>query len=268
MGDKSSGETPEEIAARHERIQQEARDRKHTEGGLTVDDRLAVIEQERQKELNKFRGGPAPSEGLTGDDRIAIAQESILDEIDHSHATTGVMGLGPDESAPLTEGMLAAIRQPKNQLWLVGTGLGVILLFALFMNKCNGQEESPTTQGSTSTSAGSTTTEAVTQSPVTGTATATALLTKVSGVCNFAVEYEDTYSYVVTAGAMTLTQLSNNHVTTGTMEATGEFTTMAEGQSYTGRVTGTTAEGVNTYTADGCNEIYNFVMQLSAPLIP
>jgi hypothetical protein len=102
---------------------------------------------------------------------------------------------------------------------------------------------------------------------VNGTGTATASFTKVSGPCRLAAQFTDRYSFAASGGALTLTQLSDNHVTTGRIEPSGDFSTTAAGQGYKGRVTGTTAEGQHTYTAGGCNEVYAFKMTFPTPLI-
>jgi hypothetical protein len=102
---------------------------------------------------------------------------------------------------------------------------------------------------------------------VNGTGTATASFSKVSGPCRLAAQFTDRYAFAATGGALTLTQLSDNHVTTGRIEPSGDFTTTAPGQSYKGRVNGVTATGQHFYTAEGCNEVYAFTMTFPTPLI-
>ena len=341
MGGKGAGQTPEEIAREHARLQREIENRaRPTEGGLRPDDIAKIEKNQNKDDLDRLTGErperstePAdpekvPTRESTGElgrqldkavkttlergrrqgredaeerrdrDRIEEersrerlahdpdASESILDEIDHDQAATGVMGLGPDEAPVLTGGMLAALRRPGNQIRLVAAGLGLVgvllLLWGLqrssFATRRSshraGQSPrqpprrrpprlppaaSPTPQVSPITQA---------PPPVTGTATADASFTKVSGPCNLAAQFTDRYSFAATNGVLTLTQLSVGHVSTGTISPDGEFTTMAEGQGYSGRVSGTTVVGQHTYTADGCDEIYDFTMTLSEPLLP
>jgi hypothetical protein len=102
---------------------------------------------------------------------------------------------------------------------------------------------------------------------VNGTGIATASFSKVSGPCRLAAQFTDRYAFAATGGALTLTQLSDNHVTTGRIEPSGDFTTTAPGQSYKGRVNGVTATGQHFYTAEGCNEVYAFTMTFPTPLI-
>lgn len=268
MGGKHGDESPEDVAARHERIQREAENRGGVAGGITFEDRANVARQGIREDLEARHSRERPlfsgMKGMADED----SKESILDDIDDRHAGTGVMGLAPDEPGHLTAGWLEGIRQHRTRLWLVGAGLGAILVWAIMLNVCREDGGPSTTQGSPTTSAQSTTTEAVTELPLSGSATATASFTRVSGSCNFASTFEDAYSVVLSDGTLTLTQLSNGHMTTGMMGRDGEFITFGGDQRYTGTLRGVNAEGEHTYTGEGCNEIYRFVMELSAPLIP
>ena len=250
-------------------MQREAEDRAgETPGGLTREDlgKLNRAEWNRDREAADERAERrAEAEQRAQDQRDAQQPgESIMDEVDPDNtAAMRSEGLMPDEGPVLTGGMLDALKKPENMIRLAGMGLGLIGLLLLFWGlQVEAQQVAP---GSTLSSPTPTTAPAgspLTQAspPVSGSATANASFTKVSGPCNLAARFSDRYSFMATNGALTLTQLSNNHVSRGTISPNGEFTTMAEGQGYRGRISGTSAEGQHTYTAQGCNELYNFTM--------
>jgi hypothetical protein len=90
-------------------------------------------------------------------------------------------------------------------------------------------------------------------------------------VCDIADTFSTVFDFVVDNGALTLTQLDVNHVTTGTITRTGPadaiFSTAAEGQTYEGTITGTRVLGTHVYTAQGCNDTYSFDLRLLRPLM-
>lgn len=275
VGDGRDERTPEEIAREHEKIQREIENRgRPTDGGLTPEDLAKITRQQTEEDYTRavkeqWRTGmlgpvlePSPQPA-----------ESIMDQIDHTHASTGVMGLAPDEPSVLTGGMLDALKRPENMMRLFVAGLGIIGLLLLFYglrteaNQKSSDGTGVVTSLPTTVTTISPTTVAISQASVTGSATATASFSKVSGPCNFARQFSDNFSFVATNGMLTLTQLSNSHVTNGTIEPNGDFATTADGQGYSGNVNGMVAEGQHTYTAEGCNEIYDFTMDLYEPLI-
>ncbi|HVS10135.1 MAG TPA: hypothetical protein VMS76_09710, partial [Planctomycetota bacterium] len=253
----------------HDRMQREAEQRAgQTEGGLTREDlgriardeweadRAAADERERRSDAHR-REQQRLDEQQPG--------ESIMDEVDPDNtAAMRSAGLGPDEPPQLTGGMLDALKRPENLIRLAGMGLGLIgILLLLYGLRAEAQvapggAPAAATATATASAAGTPVTQA--SPPVTGTGTANASFTKVSGPCNLAVRFSDRYQFAAVNGDLTLTQLSNGHASRGTIAPSGEFTTMAEGQGYRGRITGTTATGQHTYTGQGCNEIYDFTM--------
>jgi hypothetical protein len=99
--------------------------------------------------------------------------------------------------------------------------------------------------------------------------------TRESGVCALAETFSALYHFESLAGALTLTQLPEEHVTTGTLTPTipgnGTFSTVGEGanagQTYDGTITGTTVSGTHVYTAQGCNDTYNLVGRVFTPFL-
>lgn len=275
MGDEPSERTPEEVAREHEKIQREIENRaRGTEGGLTPEDMVKIARQQTDEDYRRVVREQWQS-GKLGVDLEPGPQptESILDEIDVNQSSLGVMGLAPDEAPVLTGEMLTALKRPENMMRLVAAGLGIIGFLLLFLGlRAEANQTSGNTTGvATSLPVTATTTPPTTvqisDASVTGSAKATASFTKVSGPCNFARQFSDNFSFVATNGVLALTQLSNNHVTNGTIDPDGDFSTSADGQGYSGNVNGMTAEGQHTYTAEGCNEVYNFTMELYEPLI-
>jgi hypothetical protein len=157
------------------------------------------------------------------------------------------------------------LRQPLNLIRLAAAGLAVVGLF-LLAQSFNAQGATPSAVVA-SPSPGASVSPGAAGAPVTGTTTANATFTKVSGPCRLATRFTDRFSFEAKDGSLTLTQLSNGHVSRGTIDRSGAFMTSAEGQGYRGTITGTTGTGQHTYTGDGCNEVYDFTMTLSSPLI-
>jgi len=263
VGDEPGGRTPEEIAREHEKIQREIENREgHTEGGLRENDIANIARQQTEEDYHRvfeeqwrtqvpdqvLESGPQPT-------------ESILDDIDVTQSSLGVMGLAPDKAPELTGEMLTALKRPENMMRLVAAGLGIIGLLLLFLGlRTEANQTSGNTTGVASSvpmtdTTTSPTTVPISQAPVTGSAKAIGSFTKVSGPCNFARQFSDNFSFVATNGVLTLTQLSNNHVTNGTIDPNGNFTTMADGQGYSGNVNGMTAQGQHTYTADKIDSV-------------
>lgn len=275
MGDEPSERTPEEVAREHEKIQREIENRaRSTDGGLTPEDLLKISRQQTEEDYHRVAREQWRS-GKLGVDLEPSPQpaESILDEIDHTQSSLGVMGLAPDEAPVLTGEMLDALKRPENMMRLVAAGLGIIGFLLLFLglraeaNQKLSDGTGVVTSLPTTVVTASPTTVAISQASVTGSAKAIGSFTKVSGPCNFARQFSDNFSFVATNGVLALTQLSNNHVTNGTIDPNGDFSTAADGQGYSGNVNGMMAEGQHTYTAEGCNEVYNFTMELYEPLI-
>lgn len=188
---------------------------------------------------------------------------SVMDEVDPDDmAAMRSQGLAPDGPARLPGGMLDALKKPETLVRLAGMGLGLIGLLLLIAGLRAEAQQPVGGAAASATPSPAVSASPVAQGspPVNATATANAAFTKVSGPCNLAARFNDRYSFMATNGALTLTQLSNNHVSRGTITPSGDFTTMADGQGYRGRISGTTAEGQHTYTAGGCNEVYNFTM--------
>ncbi|MEK7410570.1 MAG: hypothetical protein AAB327_04165, partial [Actinomycetota bacterium] len=286
MGDEPSEGTPEEIAREHEKIQREIENRaRSTEGGLTPDDVAKIARQQTEEDYRRVVEEQWRTErrdqidewqtNMRGQVLEPSPQptESILDEIDTTRSSLGVMGLAPDAAPVLTGEMLNALKRPENMMRLVAAGLGIIGLLLLFYglrteaNQKSSDATNVATTLPTTVVTASPTTITISQASVTGSAKAIGSFTKVSGPCNFARQFSDNFSFVATNGALTLTQLSNNHVTSGTIDPNGDFSTAADGQGYSGNVNGMMAEGQHTYTAEGCNEVYNFTMELYEPLI-
>lgn len=246
-----------------------------TPGGLTQQDlgRLAQAEWEADKRAADERAEQA--ELRRGDlDRPVTdgPAESVLDDVDADNmGAMRAMGLAPDEPPQLTGGMLDALKKPENMIRLAAMGLGLIgLLLLLWGLRTEAQQVAPgggALSSPTPTAAASGTPLTQASPAVNGTGTANASFVKVSGPCNLAARFSDRYSFMATNGALTLTQLSNNHVSRGTISPNGEFTTMADGQGYRGTITGTTARGQHTYTAQGCNEVYDFTMTFPTAFI-
>lgn len=250
-------------------MQREAEQRAgQTEGGLTREDlsRLNRAEWEADRIAADERAERSDARRRERE-RLDAQQpaESIMDEIDPDNtAAMRSAGLGADESPQLTGGMLDALKRPENMIRLAGMGLGLIGILLLLAGLraeaqvAPGGDPAVATATATASPAGTPLTQA--SPPVTGTATANASFTKVSGPCKLAARFSDRYRFAATNGDLTLTQLSNGHASRGTIAPSGEFTTMAEGQGYRGRIVGTTATGQHTYTGQGCNEVYDFTM--------
>ncbi|HET8567984.1 MAG TPA: hypothetical protein VFM93_03235 [Candidatus Limnocylindria bacterium] len=253
-------------------MQREAEARQGVPGGVTGQDAENLAGQQQEDHRRELSERWADRE-LEGSRRPFEAEpqpaESIMDEIDHTHASTGPMGLAPEPQPVITGGMLDALKKPENMIRLAGMGLGLIgLLLLLAGLRAEAGQVSPPSPASPAPTAAATGTPLTQATPaVNGTATATASFVKVSGPCSLAARFTDRYSFAATNGALTLTQLSNGHVSRGTIAPAGDFTTSAEGQGYRGKITGTAVEGQHTYTAQGCNEVYSFTMQLSGPLL-
>lgn len=230
------------------------------------EDREERRQRKRREERDHERGGPAPTEPpvlLLNPD----PDHSVIDDVEPADARGRIAeAFGGD----------AEEARRRSRMRLTGaflSAMGILLIWlALQAQGGQGQVGTPgAPTGAPATQAPATQAPA-TQPPLTqaspqvnAAGTATATLVKVSGPCRFAARFTDRYSFAASSGALTVTQLSNNHVTTGRIETSGEFTTMAAGQGYRGRITGTTAQGEHTYTADGCNEVYSFTMQFPAP---
>src|SRR5260221_115655 len=124
-----------------------------------------------------------------------------------------------------------------------GLGMALAGIFLLFQGlQQQGLGKDPLPSLAPATAAARATTTPPPPSPiaqaspqVNGTGTATASFTKVSGPCRLAAQFTDRYAFAATGGALTLTQLSDNHVTTGRIEPSGDFSTAAAGQGYKGR---------------------------------
>lgn len=256
MGDENGERAPEEIAREHEKIQREIENRaRRTEGGLTPDDITNIARQQTEEDFHRVEREQWLRENRLPDiGRNPMSAKPILDENVRRYINTDVAR--------------DLLKKPENMMRLVAAGLGIfgIILLSLGLRT----EAKQTTSGATTVPTVATTTPpvsvSVSQEVVNGTATATASFSKVSGPCSFASQFTDNYSFVAKDGALTLTQLSDNHVTYGTIGPTGDFATTADGQAYNGNLDGTMATGQHLYTAEGCNEVYDFTMQLSAPL--
>jgi hypothetical protein len=276
MGGEDTERIPDEIERELERTVREMEARARGAGGRSGPRGRRQGGEDRDEKRDRDRIAEERARERLARDREPA--ESILDEIDDEPAAMGVMGLAPDEASALTGGMRDALQRPENVIRLFAAGLGIVALLILLLGlRAELRNEATQTPGApvASPTAVATTSATAAGSPiaqaspgVTGTATANGSFTKVSGPCNFAARFNDSFSFAVTNGALTLTQLSNGHVSSGTLELNGDFTTMADGQGYRGRVSGATAEGQHTYTADGCDEVYDFTMQLSGSLIP
>ena len=210
--------------------------------------------------------------GVTkGGDAEGLARELIMkDLVREEYDRQNKRGLASDEPRQLTGGMLEALKKPENMMRLAAMGLGLLgLLLLLWGLRTEAQQVAPGGALSSPTPAAAASGTPLAQAPpaVNGTGTANATFTKVSGPCNLAARFSDRYSFMATNGALTLTQLSNNHVSRGTISPNGEFTTMADGQGYRGTITGTTVRGQHTYTAQGCNEVYDFTMTFPTAFI-
>jgi hypothetical protein len=243
-----------------ESVDDYARSREYTEK-----DRQSGLRKEAERARTEATAARAKADELR---RLASGESGILDEIDSTNASLGVAGLAPEGGAVLTGGMLEALKKPENMIRLAGIGLGVIGILLLMQGlRAEAGVTPPGPSASPSSAATAIGTPITQATPLSGTTTANASFVKVSGPCNLAARFTDRFSLAVTGGALTLTQLSNNHVSRGEMSPTGEFSTSGDGQGYRGKVTGMTAEGQHTYTAQGCNEVYGFTMQLAGPLL-
>lgn len=257
VGDEPSERTPEEVAREHEKIQREIENRaRRTEGGLTPDDIANIARQQTEEDFHRVEREQWLRENRLPDiGQNPMTAKLILDESVRRYINTDVAR--------------DLLKKPGNMMRLVAAGLGIfgIILLSLGLRT----EVKQTTGGATTvpTAVATTppTTVQISQASVTGSAKAIGSFTKVSGPCNFARQFSDNFSFVATNGMLTLTQLSNNHVTSGTIDPNGDFSTAADGQEYSGNVNGMMAQGQHTYTAEGCNEIYDFTMKLYEPLI-
>ena len=99
--------------------------------------------------------------------------------------------------------------------------------------------------------------------------------TREGGICALPDAFSGLFHFESLAGALTLTQLPEEHVTVGTLTPTipgaGTFSTVGEGdnagQTYEGTITGTTVSGTHVYTAGGCNDPYSFAGRLYTPFL-
>lgn len=107
--------------------------------------------------------------------------------------------------------------------------------------------------------------------PASGQSLALGTFVRLSGACPIADTFDAAFDFVAVDGVLTLTQLSVDHITTGTVMRTGvseaTFSTAAEGQTYEGTITGNTVRGTHLYTADGCNDEYSFELMLLRPFV-
>ena len=255
-------------------MQREAEQRAgQTPGGLTQEDlgklnqREWETDQRAAAEREESRAAARRREQQRSDHEPPA--ESIIDDVEAPDARGRIAEAFGGERRPLVQAGTPA----QNRAFLMrmaSLGMALVGLFLLWqaLQSQTGQVGTP---GGGATSAPATTAPGtpLTQAspPVSGTATANASFTKVSGPCNLAARFNDRYSFMATNGALTLTQLSNNHVSRGTISPNGDFTTMAEGQGYRGTVSGTMARGQHTYTAQGCNEVYDFTMTFPTAFI-
>jgi hypothetical protein len=98
---------------------------------------------------------------------------------------------------------------------------------------------------------------------------------RIEGICALAENFTSLFHFESLAGALTLTQLPDEHITLGTLTPTiagsGMFSTVGEGdnagQTYDGTITGTTVSGTHVYTAGGCNDTYSFTGRLYTPFL-
>jgi hypothetical protein len=234
-GGNAPQQTPEETARELARIQAEAAARTGgVEGGLTQRDLSRLNQEFAEPDLRAARSGDGSS-GL-GQVVDAVRRGDMRTIMQLASAPFGIVGI-----LLVLLGLLGACQPQPQQL---GTIPGTTL--------------SPATASPSGTP--------IAQVP-SGSTTANVAFVKASGSCtSLASRFTDRYSLMSNAGAFTLTQLSNNHTTTGRVDANGAFSTTATDQSYRGTVSGTTGQGEHTYTGQGCNERYTFTMTLSSPL--
>lgn len=273
MGREDGGSAADK-ARELDRIGRQSQAEGGVEGGLTDADLRKIETSQRQEDYDRLEDEEHRERMREVEETYrAIGQRSreadlalgpsVMDEVDPDDmAAMRAQGLAPDEPSLLTGGMLAALKKPENLVRLAGMGLGLIGLLLLIAGLRAEAQQLPggAAASATPTAAASASPVAQGPPPVNATGTANASFTKVSGPCNLAARFTDRYSFTATNGALTLTQLSNSHVSRGTITPDGDFTTMADGQGYRGRISGTTAEGQHTYTAGGCNEVYSFTM--------
>lgn len=256
-------------------MQREAEQRAgQTPGGLTQED----LGKLSQAEWEADRGAAAQRDLSREAARRREQQrsepeppaESVIDDVEAPDARGRIAEAFGGERKPLKvqAGTPAQNRAFLMRMASVGMALlGIFLLWQALQSQSGvlGTPSGPIASATPTATVSGPITQA--SPPVSGTATANASFTKVSGPCNLAARFNDRYSFMATNGALTLTQLSNNHVSRGTISPNGDFTTMAEGQGYRGTVSGTTARGQHTYTAQGCNEVYDFTMTFPTAFI-
>ena len=257
-------------------MQREAAERAgQTPGGLTQEDlfKLERAEAERDSrdaQQRSERGSDPTRRDEHLRDRSADGSESVIDQVEAPDARGRIAeAFGGERRSPTVQaGTPAQNRAFLMRMASVGMALlGLFLLWQALQSQSGvlGTPSGPVVSATPTATASGPITQA---SPaVSGTATANASFTKVSGPCNLAARFTDRYSFMATNGALTLTQLSNNHVSRGTISPNGDFTTTAEGQGYRGTISGTMVRGQHTYTAQGCNEVYDFTMTFPAAFI-
>ncbi|MEO8364164.1 MAG: hypothetical protein ABI570_07265 [Ilumatobacteraceae bacterium] len=263
MGDEPKPRTPEEIAREHARMQREIENQATpTPGGLSPDD-IAEITKQESVEDEKIYAQIHRDAYIREKQLPDIGRNPMMDKPQLDDDVRNKTYINTEIARDL-------LKKPENRIRLVAAGLGIfaIILFALGLRTDAKQTESVATTVPTTVAPTTSTTAAATSAVITpASSTARASFTKVSGPCNFATQFTDDYLFETSSAGLTLTQLSDNHVTYGTIEPTGEFATSADSQAYDGIIDGTMVTGQHFYTAGGCNEVYDFTMQLSEPLI-
>ncbi len=99
---------------------------------------------------------------------------------------------------------------------------------------------------------------------VTGSALGIASFTPTGGDCPSLTAFTAAFDFRAVEGALTLTQLGIDHVSTGTIED-GAYSAAGPGQVTEGTITGTSFSGTVTDSGGGCTGIYAFDGDLTRP---